>query len=90
MAGVFDHLDYQGFSDVIGRDELCFLYTDGVTEAQDEAGGFFGPERLVESLASMPGPRPAEAVEAVLRRIRDFQGRAPQADDITILAFTRG
>jgi sigma-B regulation protein RsbU (phosphoserine phosphatase) len=93
MVGVISGIDYRGFSAIINKDELCFLYTDGVTEAQNARGEFFGQVRLEEVLEAAALntalPSPTEALEAVKREVALFQGEAPQADDITILAFAR-
>jgi sigma-B regulation protein RsbU (phosphoserine phosphatase) len=89
MVGVFSGIEYTVFSDIIKSNELCFLYTDGVTEAQDDVGCFFGSDCLVAALECFADGSPAEAVESVVGKVRDFQGKAPQADDITILAFVR-
>ncbi|MDR1086483.1 MAG: SpoIIE family protein phosphatase [Deltaproteobacteria bacterium] len=89
MVGVFQGVEYKPYSDIIEENGLCLLYTDGVTEAQDEKGGFFGSERLAAALAGAPDASPAGAVQAVESRVREFQGQAPQADDITVLAFSR-
>jgi sigma-B regulation protein RsbU (phosphoserine phosphatase) len=67
--------------------DALVLYTDGVTEAEAENGGFFTAERLVELLS---GGKPASAAgiaERVLEAMREFAGRAPQSDDITVLAL---
>ncbi|MDR1111025.1 MAG: SpoIIE family protein phosphatase [Deltaproteobacteria bacterium] len=89
MVGVFSSIDYRVFSDTVSEGELCFLYTDGVTEALDEGGGFFGTMRLAEAMDSSFTKSPAGAVESVVASLRVFQGQAPQSDDITLLAFMR-
>ncbi len=67
--------------------ESLFLYTDGVTEATDMEEKLFGEARLEVELASE-----AKTAETrcgrVLKSIDDYQGLAPQADDITMLGFT--
>jgi sigma-B regulation protein RsbU (phosphoserine phosphatase) len=69
--------------------EGLFLFSDGVTEAEDGRGGFFGRDRLVAALADL-GTAPEAVVEGVLRGVADFSGGAAQADDITLLALRYG
>lgn len=64
-----------------------FLYTDGVTEAQNEKNELFGEERLLESLAKngkLPLPQMLSDVRA---DIDVFVGAAEQFDDITMLGL---
>lgn len=64
------------------------LYTDGVIDAQNEAGAFFGEERLEEILRANAG-RPAHNIQAALiGAIERFTGDAPQFDDITLMIVT--
>jgi len=65
------------------------LYTDGITEAQDRSGRFYGEQRLQEVLRSQ-GSRPAvEIQEAVLVDLKHFSGDAPQQDDVTLIVLRR-
>lgn len=75
------------------KNEIClspgdklFLYTDGVTEATDADNKLYGDERLKNYLNSMKGATPAELCEGVVKDIDKFVGKAPQFDDITMLA----
>jgi sigma-B regulation protein RsbU (phosphoserine phosphatase) len=66
--------------------DALVLYTDGVNEAQDVAGEFFGPERLrAAAAAGRPSGTPG-LTGSVLSAVRAFAGEAPQSDDITILS----
>ncbi len=65
------------------------LYSDGVTEAQNEAGEEFGEERLLDALRGEAACRPAEVIDRVIAAIDRFAGGAPQFDDITLLVVTR-
>ena len=64
-----------------------FLYTDGVTEAQNTEHELFGEDRLLQSLGRngrLPLP---QMLTAVRSDIDTFVGEAEQFDDITMLVF---
>ena len=69
--------------------EGLLLYSDGVTEAEDGTGAFFGRARLLALLGALScdsaGPR--AVVEGVFDAVTRFAGGAPQADDITALGL---
>jgi sigma-B regulation protein RsbU (phosphoserine phosphatase) len=65
--------------------EVLLAYTDGITEAFDEANQAFGEERLEQAAA---GEGDAAAVcRRVLSAVSAFAQHAPQSDDITVLAI---
>lgn len=63
-----------------------FLYTDGVTEAENERGEMFQEDRLADLLASNAEAPPAELISRVRRSIKQFTRNHPQSDDITMVA----
>ena len=65
------------------------LYTDGVTEAQDEGGTFFGPRRLLKAAQAHKGRTAQNVQEAVIAALQSFTGDAPQPDDITLMVLAR-
>lgn len=67
--------------------DLCALYTDGVTEAQNEHGDFFEAQRLATVLQRCAGHSAQSIKEAVLDEVQRFTGDVAQADDITLLAL---
>lgn len=79
--------DYRYRSDtlwLVPGDRL-FLYTDGVTEAMDEAGEQYSEQGLLATLAGLP-PCPIDTLTgAVVAAIKRFAGAAPQSDDITVM-----
>jgi sigma-B regulation protein RsbU (phosphoserine phosphatase) len=87
VVGALDDLDYTGFSDRLDDGETILLYTDGVTEAEDLDGNFFGLERLkeVSSLNAQKGPEILS--QEVLSAVKCFRGEAPPSDDVALLAF---
>ena len=65
------------------------LYTDGVTEAENDQGDQFELERLCEVFTDGT-PMDARATnEAVFAAVEAFAGDAPQFDDVTCLTLRR-
>ena len=63
------------------------LYTDGVTEAQNAGGEFYGVERLVASLRQHKGLELEGVVKALLEDTRRFCGDHPLDDDIAMVVM---
>jgi serine phosphatase RsbU (regulator of sigma subunit)/catechol 2,3-dioxygenase-like lactoylglutathione lyase family enzyme len=69
-------------------DDVLALYTDGVTEAFDDAGGEFGEERLVDALRRHRA-RPTDALlGALVDEVRAFSPHE-QHDDLTLIVARR-
>ena len=66
------------------------LFSDGVSEAMNNAEDFYGEERLLATLGALNGAPPADVVARVLGDVRAFADGAKQSDDITVLAVTYG
>ena len=64
-----------------------FIYTDGVTEAQNKDGALFGEQLLLGALAKTAALSSKETVMLVNKEVERFAGGADQADDITVLSF---
>jgi len=72
---------------ILAPGEGVFLFTDGVTEANDPAGADYGDARL-RAMLEKQGERAAEAlVRAVAADVDRFANGAAQADDIACLAL---
>jgi serine phosphatase RsbU (regulator of sigma subunit) len=68
------------------------LYTDGITEARDASGAWFGEERLVEFLTHeiAAGQPPPETVRRVTQAVLDHQNGELQDDASLLLACWNG
>jgi serine phosphatase RsbU (regulator of sigma subunit) len=66
-------------------------YTDGLIEARDGAGEFFGTERVARLLRAKG---PAAALDTLVEGVRDdlyaFAGRDGVSDDLALLAYRPG
>ena len=66
------------------------IYTDGVTEAQNAAGEFFGKKRLREIVTARAAD-PCQALhDAIQAAVTEFTEGAPQSDDITLVVLEKG
>ncbi|MBU0712644.1 SpoIIE family protein phosphatase [bacterium] len=64
------------------------LYTDGVTEAENEARELFKEKRLLETLKLMKDVQdPKEITLAVKKAVKEFTLEAEQSDDLTMLVI---
>jgi sigma-B regulation protein RsbU (phosphoserine phosphatase) len=61
------------------------MYSDGVTEAQNGASGFFGKKRLREAVAAHAAESCCAIHDAIQEAVTAFTEGAPQSDDITVL-----
>ena len=67
--------------------DTLFVYTDGVTEANNAAEELFGTERMLAALNRDPAAEPQKLDENVREAVRVFAGSAPQFDDMTMLGL---
>jgi sigma-B regulation protein RsbU (phosphoserine phosphatase) len=70
--------------------DILVLYTDGITDAEDEKGTFFGQERLLGSVQANLGRSAQEMQDALMAEVHEFVGDAPQFDDIALMVLVRG
>ncbi len=71
----------------LGPGDTLFLYTDGITEANDSMGEMFGRERMLDAL-NKAGDVSAEETDVYLRSvIAEFTKGTPQFDDMTTLVL---
>lgn len=62
-------------------------YSDGVTEAQNPSGAYFGRRRLREVAVAQREAPEQELHDAILEELDKFTDGAPQADDVTLFVM---
>ena len=90
VLGVIDEFPYQQHSMQLEEGDIVFFYTDGVTEAMDEAGNQFGDDTLLDVLRRAAGADPEDMTRQVVDAVHEHAGGAPQSDDLTCLALRYG
>lgn len=87
-VGMMEDMDFIGEETQLSHGDAIFLYTDGVTEAENIDHQQFGEENTLKSLANARknGARTAkDFIESVYRSVAKYAGEAEQSDDITML-----
>ncbi|MGC9504145.1 MAG: PP2C family protein-serine/threonine phosphatase [Baaleninema sp.] len=67
--------------------DTTILYTDGITEAEDEDGNFYGIDRLCEVARCHADKSAREIRQAIVTDVRQHIGRQKVYDDITLLVL---
>ena len=88
VVGALPECSYEEFSATLKAGEGMLLYTDGVSEAQNEAHELFGEERIKELLRERHDSSSTQLLAAVEEAVERFRGAAAQSDDITMVALT--
>ena len=83
--GLYREKDYEEGVYQLEEGDSIIVYTDGVTELQDENNMQYGTYRLEENLKSLSGLKPKEMVRRLEKSLKQFIGDTDQIDDITIL-----
>lgn len=84
VLGLFDEWECSTGERRIYCGDTLALYTDGITEAFNEAGEEFGESRLIDALRRSRDLPSAELLDAVVGEVREFSPKEQQ-DDITLI-----
>ena len=87
--GVFEGMSYTSSELTLMPGDTLVTYTDGVTEAENEAHEQFGETLLETLLPNYATASAAGLVEGIRSQVHNFAGEAPQSDDITVLVVKR-
>ncbi|MGZ4816071.1 MAG: SpoIIE family protein phosphatase [Terriglobales bacterium] len=84
VLGLFPQWQCSVVTTALAPGDILSLFTDGITEAFNDAEEEFGEERLVEALGRYRQRSPQEILDAVIEDVRRFSPRE-QHDDITLI-----
>ena len=86
-VGLFPDLKFRREIAGIDSGSVLVLYTDGVTEAEDDVGQQFGMDRLIK-VVSGARAAPASRIHTDIRAaLKDFVGDEPTHDDSTLVVL---
>ena len=85
IIGTFLDEPYEQETIQLRSGDTLFIYTDGVTEALNPAGVEFGENKLRSLLFEPMELSARELSEKIIANVLEWQGQAPQHDDITLI-----
>ncbi|HEX9733859.1 MAG TPA: PP2C family protein-serine/threonine phosphatase, partial [Thermoanaerobaculia bacterium] len=89
IVGLIEEAVYASRRVALAPGSVVLLYTDGISEPEDEAGEEFGSEGLAEILRREPA-LPGRRLFAVIReRVEEYQASGEQHDDSTLVVVRR-
>ena len=88
VLGGMDGMQYREQTLSLRKGDRFFLYTDGVTEAENKAHELFGEEKLAACLKANAEKTSDEILADVKRALNAHVNGADQFDDITMLCIT--
>ena len=86
-VGLMDAAAFEVATRQLAHGDKIVIYSDGVTEAQDHAGGFFGKKRLREIVTARAAESCGAIHDAVQNAVAAFTEGAAQSDDITLVVL---
>ena len=85
VVGGIDSAKYTDYEITLKPGSKLFLYSDGVPEATNANGAFFGCDRMINALNSEPNADPQHILINVRKAVDAFEKGADQFDDITMM-----
>ncbi|MDH5517815.1 MAG: SpoIIE family protein phosphatase [Gammaproteobacteria bacterium] len=69
----------------VENDDSIIFYSDGVTEAADSDGEYYGEARF---LTAIEASSQSQVIDTVLKDIKQFCGTSSQSDDVSLIEYT--
>jgi len=85
IFGVKENVNFEMKKRHLSPGDVLLLYTDGVTEAENSKGEFFGESRLMTLLQENHMLSVDELVDTLFHQLRIFTGSSNFRDDVTVL-----
>ena len=85
VLGVRDKMTYDDQELTLNPGDSIFLYTDGVPDANNNYNGFFGRDRLKETVNKYENENPNEMLEKINNEVYEHCNNENQFDDMTML-----
>jgi PAS domain S-box-containing protein len=87
ILGVNKDVVFEERNVTLSQGDLILLYTDGLTEAENAHGEFFGLKRVNDILVEHAQHSPQAIIEVLLEQLKQFCSSESFNDDITLMVF---
>ncbi len=89
ILGPFPREIFKTDSILMDKGDILLLYTDGISEATNEQGDFFGEDRIARHLFESRSQTSKYITQTVLDDVQKFNSSGTQSDDKTIVTIKR-
>ncbi len=88
LVGIFSEQTWDVKTIQLSINDVLVLYTDGITEAQNEQGEFYGEDKLINALENDFNTNSEIYRNNLLEDVHEFTGNAQRLDDITMIVIS--
>jgi serine phosphatase RsbU (regulator of sigma subunit) len=89
ILGLFDYASYQSRTLHLYKGDILVVYSDGLTDAENQQEEMFGEDRLLQ-IIQQEAPSGSHALQQkFLKAIEEFTQGMPQTDDITFVVVEK-
>lgn len=85
MAGAFEWATYEEEAAALAPGDVLLIYSDGISEAENEEGCEYGEERLSQFAVAHRDLSPVELRQAIFTEIDAWSGKKERGDDQTLV-----
>jgi sigma-B regulation protein RsbU (phosphoserine phosphatase) len=89
VVGVFPFAQYDTSRITLEKGDLLLLYTDGITEPENEYEEMFGEDRLIETVRRVAHKSNEEILNEVFTAVQQWTFAPETADDMTMMILRR-
>jgi PAS domain S-box-containing protein len=87
ILGVNKNVTFEENTLALEQGDIVLLYTDGLIEAENDQGEFFGIDRVCELFRTHSGQTPKQLIDTLLDQLKQFCRAQTFKDDITLMVF---
>ena len=87
--GLIADAEYNEQTITLEQNEILIAYSDGVSEARNENGEFFGMERFFKIIRNSSTNPPQLIGKYIISQLEQFIGDSPASDDISLIIMKR-
>ena len=88
VLGLFDGVAFEQGSVRLQPHDYLVVFSDGISEALNEAGEEFGDDRLLGCLTGVTGVQAERCLHHIFASVKQFTAAAPQHDDVTAMVVS--
>jgi sigma-B regulation protein RsbU (phosphoserine phosphatase) len=89
IVGIMPSVPYEEETIPFNPGDLLVIFSDGVTEAMNNAEEELGEQRLADLITKNRNETPKNLIDIIIKSVRDFSGGQEQSDDITLVIVKR-